>query len=258
MSFSETPGTIRVIVNADDLGYSSEVNKAIFELMDLGRVTSATLMANGPAFEEAVMGLGARPGCSFGVHLNVTEFRPLTSPEGLARILNGAGEFAGNSIRKVPLDSALCDAIYQEWAAQIRKIRSSGVNISHLDSHHHTHSIPRLFLVLKRLQRDFQIHRIRLTKNLYGAQWPVSSKLRLLKKAWNLALRHHVRTRTTSTFTSFIEFHELASASRSLGTILEAMVHPGNPGFAEETRLLRTPWEESLPRRIQLINYWGL
>ena len=65
---------MEVIVNADDLGMTPETNKAIFESMEQGSVTSATLLANGPFVEEACDQLSRFPHCSFGAHLNVTEF----------------------------------------------------------------------------------------------------------------------------------------------------------------------------------------
>ncbi len=69
---------MRLIINADDLGRSPEANRAIFDLMDRGLVTSATVMANGPYVDEALSRVGHYPRGSFGVHLNLTEFRPLT------------------------------------------------------------------------------------------------------------------------------------------------------------------------------------
>src|SRR5690349_11238443 len=79
-----------VIINADDLGMSERVNEAIFDLMAQGRVTSATVMANGPAFRHAISGISRFPACSFGAHLNLTEFAPVTGgPD--AALLTGAG-----------------------------------------------------------------------------------------------------------------------------------------------------------------------
>ena len=69
---------MRIIINADDLGISQEVNDAIFGLMAEGKVTSATILANGPAVEEAARRVAEFPECSFGVHLNLTEFKPWT------------------------------------------------------------------------------------------------------------------------------------------------------------------------------------
>lgn len=68
---------IQIIVNADDLGLSAEVNEAIFRAMEAGVITSATMLSNGSAVIPAARILHRFPNCSFGVHLNLTEFRRL-------------------------------------------------------------------------------------------------------------------------------------------------------------------------------------
>jgi len=85
---------MQVIVNADDLGMSANVNEAIFELIAAGRISSATLMANGPAMREAAARLHLFPHCSFGVHLNLTQFQPLTGGDGAKVLTNGSGQLS--------------------------------------------------------------------------------------------------------------------------------------------------------------------
>ena len=82
------PSAIEVIVNADDLGMSPEVNEVTFELIENGKVTSATMLANAPSIEDACQRIGNYGSCSFGVHLNITEFKPLTKSEGIQQLLN--------------------------------------------------------------------------------------------------------------------------------------------------------------------------
>jgi chitin disaccharide deacetylase len=95
---------MQVIVNADDLGMSREVNEAIFDLMARGRVTSASLLANAPATEEAIRTIPKFPQCSFGAHLNITEYEPLCRAADLLGLLDGeenCGRFllASDSLR---------------------------------------------------------------------------------------------------------------------------------------------------------------
>ncbi len=59
---------MKIIINCDDLGASVTINECIFELMEQRRVTSATLLTNGSAVEDAVRQIGKYPECSFGVH----------------------------------------------------------------------------------------------------------------------------------------------------------------------------------------------
>jgi predicted glycoside hydrolase/deacetylase ChbG (UPF0249 family) len=79
--------SMMIIVNAEDLGLSVDVNEAIFDLMDRGNVTSCSLLANAPSTEEATVKSRRYKDQSFGVHLNITEFRPLTKSAALSPIL---------------------------------------------------------------------------------------------------------------------------------------------------------------------------
>ena len=47
------------------------------------RITSATLIANAPSMEEAARRVPEGGNCSIGIHLNLTEFQPLTPPKEL-------------------------------------------------------------------------------------------------------------------------------------------------------------------------------
>ncbi len=243
---------MRMVINADDLGLSEEVNEAVFKLMDAGRITSSTLLANGPAVEAAAREARRRPRQSFGVHLNLTELSPLEPLPRLKPLLNCAGEFAGN-LRNVPITAALKESILVEWRAQVRRIMDLGINPSHFDSHHHVHTIPALMPVLKRLQREFGIRRVRLSKNFYGPGRRPGVTLLAAKAFWNFVLRNWYHTRTTAAFTSLADFVENGAASRH--SSIELMVHPGASGFAAETDALAGDWRERLACPSELISY---
>ena len=72
---------MRVIINADDFGYSKQVNEAIENAIIAEKISSTTIMANAPFFEEAVAIAHKYDGISYGVHLNLVEFEPLTNRE---------------------------------------------------------------------------------------------------------------------------------------------------------------------------------
>lgn len=247
----------RLIVNADDLGYSQEVNAQIFRGIDSGHVTSATLLMNAPAVEAALRELRHYPQASFGVHLNVTEFPPLTRHPGQAELCNENGEFKKKEFW-VPSTTEIREAIFTEWCGQVQRAYDLGVPVSHLDSHHHVHTRPKLFPVLKRVQRRFGIRKVRLTRNIYA----LGSRLRIgllpAKGAWNLALRNYYRTQTTDGFTDFSAFHSRLEADLPWRGTIELMCHPGDPRFETETNLLGTDWQETLSSQAQLISYNGL
>ena len=245
---------MKIIINGDDLGISEMVNASIFGLMEKELVTSASLLMNAPAVEAAAARLGNYPHCSFGVHLNVTEFLPLTKHPGLKPLLNGNGEFAEN-IRSVRVNHAVREGVYAEWCAQLDRAMLLGVPVSHIDSHHHAHTVPGLLSFLKRVQRTYGIRKVRLTRNFFGSSESKPMVLLASKAMWNFMLRHWYPTRTTDYFASFAPFNERLHAGLELNGTIELACHPGGEGFRTETAMLSEPWKAALPRNAQLITY---
>ena len=246
--------SIAVIVNADDLGMSQEVNEATFDLMSKGRISSATIMANAPATRDAARHVSKFSRCSFGVHLNLTEFEPLTAGPAARLLLDERGQMSrANGTAR--LHSAHLRAVYQEMCAQIERVAALGVPITHLDSHHHVHTRPLFFPILKAVQRRYRIRKVRLAKNVYSPDRPCRGDLLLKKHAYNWALRSVYATHTTDTFTEFLTFYRADSIrTRPTGSI-ELMVHPGAPYAAEETAVLESEWRVRGDLRIDLISY---
>jgi chitin disaccharide deacetylase len=250
---------MKVIVNADDLGISESVNEAIFAAMQRGTVTSATMIANGPAVEPAANKLRLFPKCSFGVHLNLTEFQPLCpeSPRDLSVILNQNGCFNGNSIRERRIGIALMRAVFREWCCQIERLMRLGVEPSHLDAHHHVHTIPQMLPVLTALRRRYKIDRIRISRNLYGLSERSSRVLLAKKRAYNFALRAS-GFRTTQIFTDLVTFiHRFKTERPGYGSV-ELMTHPGSVPGSEEAALLESDWPRQLSYDVALVSYKSL
>jgi predicted glycoside hydrolase/deacetylase ChbG (UPF0249 family) len=251
----EVLSEIKVIINADDLGMSRNVNDATFELMGNGQVTSATMLANSPFIEEACERASKFPECSFGAHLNLTEFTPLTGPRDLDSILDADGAFILRRILEIPIDSSLANRAFEESCAQIEKLQSLGISVDHLDSHHHIHTLPRLFRVLKKIQKKYQIRRVRISRNIYAGDESVRKTLLLKKHLYNFALRHYYRTRTTQGFTDFKGFMEHCTKGRLKYRTVELMVHPGSDLYENDYEQLAKPWRERLKFPVSLINY---
>jgi predicted glycoside hydrolase/deacetylase ChbG (UPF0249 family) len=66
-----------LIVNADDFGLTQGVNRAIVEAHGHGIVTSATLMVNAAAFEDAIQRAESTPRLSMGCHVVLVDGLPL-------------------------------------------------------------------------------------------------------------------------------------------------------------------------------------
>lgn len=245
---------MRIIINADDLGSSPAVNRSVFSLLSRRRITSSTILANGPAFPEAVAGAKEYPRASFGVHLNITEYPPLTSHPAFQGFLDSGGRFRGMPPAHRRFSRRLREAVYLEWSAQIERVLSHGIPVSHMDSHHDMHRNPALFWVLKRLQWTFGIRKVRIAENIS----PDPRRRYFRNRLWNLALRACVPTKTTAGFTSLSTFLRIAGKRPLPGTSLELMVHPGHPGFHEDQNLLESPWEKGIPFPVEWISYHDL
>lgn len=241
----------RIIINADDLGYSTSVNEAVFKLLEAGRVTSSTLIVNGPAAEAAARELHNWPSASFGVHLNVTEFTPLSCGDNSESPWNRDGR----DVFSIPRTREVRKAIAAEWSAQVQRAIDMGVPVSHLDAHHHVHTIPALFPALKDVQRKFGIRKVRLTRNIFDLGEQTRPGLRQGKALWNYCLRHYYRTRTTDRFCGFSIFHSRLMAGEPWEGTVELMCHPGNAAFALETSRVDSPWCSALAPDAKFISY---
>ena len=133
----------RLIINADDLGLTSGVNRAIEEAARAGAITSATLMANSRAFDDAVALVKKIPSLKVGCHIVLIDGEPLTTglkslTGGNSRFRSSMNNFAWAAVRK----RISQEEIQREAEAQIRKIQATGINLSHVDTHKHTHMFP--------------------------------------------------------------------------------------------------------------------
>jgi chitin disaccharide deacetylase len=173
----------RLIINADDFGLTPGINRAIAELHRAKVLTSTTLMATGPAFEDAVAIARANPTLGVGCHIVLTDGVPALPPQSIPTLLGPDGKTFRPSF--VDFIQALLrgkireDEIEREALAQVQKLQRAGINITHLDSHKHTHLFPAVVRPLLRIAERCSIHAIR---------YP-------FEQSWSLALDHGNRIR---------------------------------------------------------------
>jgi hopanoid biosynthesis associated protein HpnK len=155
----------RLIINADDFGLTEGVNHGVLKAHQGGIVTSTTLLANGAAFESAVALALAAPGLGVGVHLNLSQGRPVADASRVASLLNRDGCFSGGPpglLSSVLFGKLNRAELEREWRAQIEKVRGAGIAITHLDGHKHVHMLPGVFPIVVRLAREYGIPAVRL------------------------------------------------------------------------------------------------
>jgi len=136
----------RLIINADDFGLTRGINRAILELHQAGAVTSTTLMANGPAYDDATAIALANPALGVGCHIVLTDGTPLTHPQRIPTLLGADGKNFRPSLidflMAVLLGKVSEDEIAVEAVAQIQQLQRSGIDVTHIDTHKHTHILP--------------------------------------------------------------------------------------------------------------------
>ena len=169
----------RLIVNADDFGFTSGVNRAIVEAHTRGIVTSATLMANGAAFSDAAQLAKTVPSMSVGCHVVLIDGQPVLDSNPLSTLTNRdpAARVFRNSLKSFAARAVTGrldpEEIEAEATGQIRKIQASGIPVSHLDTHKHTHLFP---AVLRPLLRAAQACGVRALRNPFGPRRPLQSR----------------------------------------------------------------------------------
>jgi chitin disaccharide deacetylase len=158
---------IRLIVNADDFGLSQAINHGVVAAHRDGIVTSASVMVNGPAFDDAVALAAQNPALDIGVHLTLTELAPLASRERVSSLLGPDGRFPPHAIdfaHRYLRGSVRLAEVRTELDAQIRLAKSRGLAVSHLDSHQHVHVLPGIARVVAELAREHGIRAVRFPR----------------------------------------------------------------------------------------------
>jgi hopanoid biosynthesis associated protein HpnK len=214
----------RLIVNADDFGFTAGVNRAIVEAHTHGIVTSSTLMANGRAFKDAVRLAMSVPRLSIGCHVVLIDGEPVLDAKLLPSITSAhstGGRFRDRlqffAARALAgrLDSGEIEA---EASAQIRKLQSAGVSVSHLDTHKHTHLFP---AVLRPLLRAARACGVRAIRNPFGPRKPLkSSELLARPSLWTRYAEVRILRTLASTFRDSASREDLLTPDGTLGIVV--------------------------------------
>src|SRR5512140_2087771 len=133
-----TDSVKRLIVNADDFGFSAGVTRGILEAHAAGTVTSTSVIVNMPASEDSVRQLRGAPMLGAGLHLNFTCGRPMAPADQVASLIDRRSGGCH------PLPALLVRAfagridpgqVALESTAQLNRLLAEGVAVTHIDSH---------------------------------------------------------------------------------------------------------------------------
>ena len=238
----------KLVVNADDFGFTRDVNQGIVEAHRRGILTATTLMATGDAFEDAVRLAKESPSLDVGCHLVLvgSPGLPATVPQLLQAV----------ALRRIRIHDVL--------ARQVRKIIDAGLRPTHLDTHKHTHLFPPVLRAVARISEEFAIPWVRRPFDFPMHAGRASARSSLVKRAVSgsfsmvrsrfereLERRH---CRSTDHFAGFqitgnYGAGELAALIRSLPEgSTEFMCHPGV--CTDELRSANTRLKESRAREL--------
>lgn len=279
----------RLIINADDFGIHTEVNHAVINAHKKGILTSTSLLASGPAFEEAVELAKGCPKLGIGIHLCLVGGLPVVSDIQEVSTLVDKNGFLPESyvefIKKAYEGKIDYGQVYQELDAQIAKILSANLPITHVDSHQHLHVLPPVWKIVQSLMKKYRLHRLRIPGEAYTFKLFNASPMRIMGRnglTWlsRKALRdvHRSAYTTTDYFWGMVDGgnmneNNLAYIIKQLPFgIHEIMMHPGaNTSTLAKTFSWGYHWEDEYQalvsekifnllkdRQIKLINYGDL
>lgn len=281
----------KLIVNADDFGLTRGVNRAVAQAHCEGVLTSATMMANAAAFEDAVHVSAANPSLAIGCHVVLVDGVPVLPQHHIPSLVEGTGlsrslgRFAMNaSLKRVRQTEIEAEAI-----AQITRLQQAGLRVTHVDTHKHTHMFPAVLAPLLRAARACGVLAIRNPFDLAGwrflqahpelwKRWGEVTLLRSLRSNFVRAVRASGLKTTDGTagviVTGAMTQDSLRSTLQDLPDgVWELVCHPGldddelqgvrtrlRQSREQELRILISPSTSSLLREMdfELTTYAGL
>jgi len=226
----------QLILNADDFGMTRGVNDGIIRGHREGILTSATLMANGLAFDDAVTKALDNPKLGVGCHLVLVGGKPVAAPEKVASLLDSHGNLPDSLalfVARVTAGMIKTDDIERELTAQLQKIRDAGIVPSHVDSHKHTHAHPWVMEVVGKVAQRFGVNKIRRPVENLRDSWETSrGEVQIV--SGQLVAAGAVRV-VASRFAAIAEKYKLTCPDHFLGVAMTGQLGPAALGRMAES-----------------------
>lgn len=216
------------IINADDFGRDSNVNAAVLQSFKRGWISSTTIMANMPGFDEACEIVSKHNLQNHvGLHCVLTEGTPLTDKiKAERRFCDEHGEFRRSRRERLfRLTADEKEAMREELRTQIERCRGKGLRLTHVDSHHHIHEEMGVLGVVIPLMREFDILYIRIMGNTAESCTLHRCLYTMLYNGF-LKYRGLSKTHYFGSVDQYIAFKERCCRKTITGRVFEIMTHP--------------------------------
>jgi chitin disaccharide deacetylase len=179
-----------LVINADDLGFAPGVNRGILEAHAAGTVSSASMMVNTPAFEEAVERVQREaPRLGVGLHLNLVVGAPLSNVPSLVDSATGRFCPLDVLVRRALAGQMDPTEVRRECEAQLAALVAAGITPTHIDSHRHAHAMPGVLPAVAAVAHEAGIPVVRRPLDRVSMLDPVASaKMLVVHAAWRTAL----------------------------------------------------------------------
>ncbi|MDO8496896.1 MAG: ChbG/HpnK family deacetylase [bacterium] len=233
---------------ADDLGLHERTNEGIVDLLKSRKISGASLMANGQAFDDAIKKIVEFKD-NIGIHFVLVDEKSILTG---ARLPNNYNHF----FIKYFLGLVGLDFIRKELEAQIKKIEEAGIKPSFINSHQHLHLLPAITDIIIKIAKDHDVSYIRVVNepNSHG-HWFRRVQLAVLSSLSNMARRRIIKAglRCNDVFIGFLNAGQLSQKDIDLATklsdegkIVELGCHPGyeNEELREKYRHWRYNWQK--------------
>lgn len=238
-----------LIINADDFGASEEINNAIARAFKDKLISSTTILANGPEFEQACA-LAKKNGFAdkVGIHLNITEGVPLSAAMRGSKIFcNAAGMFSFLRFTHIILPMKELALLLDEFSAQIERCKLNGLQLTHADSHHHVHTELLIGITAMKALRRYNIPYMRLSDNVHRTSFP----RKIYKSGFNFLLRLH-GLRGTHYFCDMTYVGSVKESCDAPDHVVELMVHPA---LASDGEVVDALSRKPISASVQSIGY---
>jgi len=269
----------RLVVNADDFGRSTSINQAVLRAHREGILTTASLMVNEPACEEAVNLARQHPRLGVGLHLTLLMGRSTLPSEKLRALVDERGTFSNDPVRtgmRYFFQKELHQPLRAEIHAQFNRFHQTGLTLDHVNGHLHMHLHPVVFRILMEDNEQLGIRHLRWTRDpfwlnarLARGRWGYRAGHALIYRALSGRARGPLRRRGIRHTAAVFGLLQNARVNEAYVSALlprlpagdsELYSHPSLDDFRPEFEALISPQVKTLVRRlgIRLIRYQDL